>query len=116
MPRSDRYRRCIVVEGNANTTSNNDERDDLHLRLLPRRYRPMSTNPSPPSPSISDSESIEEEEGLPTSVHRNEDGNALAISIVLSPDQIDALDVPESADTVRPVVKDGVLHLEPAEG
>lgn len=77
----------------------------------------MSTNPSTPTAeALPDGETVDEEKGLPTSVHRNEDGAALAISIVLSPDQIRALGVPESADTVLPVVKDGVLHIEPAEG
>jgi hypothetical protein len=57
----------------------------------------------------------EETEGLPAPVHRNEDGDPLAISVVLSPDQIDGLSIPDNSDTVRPVVRDGTLHIEPAD-
>lgn len=53
-------------------------------------------------------------EGLSAPMHRNDDGDALALSIVLSPDQIDALDIDDSTDTVRPVVRNGTIHIEPA--
>jgi hypothetical protein len=35
-------------------------------------------------------------------------------SDVLSPDQIDALDIDDSADNVRPVVRNGTIHIESA--
>jgi hypothetical protein len=47
-------------------------------------------------------------------MHRNDDGDPLALSIVLSPDQIDALDIDDSADNVRPVVRNGTIHIESA--
>jgi len=80
----------------------------------------MSTKPSA-NTSTSEperdnpSEDEEETEGLPAPVHRNEDGDPLAISVVLSPDQIDRISIPDNSDTVRPVVRDGTLHIEPAD-
>ncbi|WP_312908178.1 hypothetical protein [Natronosalvus caseinilyticus] len=58
--------------------------------------------------------SNDEIEGLSAPMHRNDDGDALALSIVLSPDQIAALDIGDSVDTVRPVVRNGSIHIEPA--
>lgn len=56
-----------------------------------------------------------ETEGLSAPMHRNDDGDPLALSLVLSPDQIAALDIDDSADTVRPVVRNGTIHIKVAD-
>lgn len=65
------------------------------------------------TPDHSEDPSEDEPEGLSAPMHRNNDGDPLALSIVLSPTQIDALDIDDSADNVRPVVRNGTIHIEP---
>lgn len=77
----------------------------------------MSTDASTASataPEHSEDPSDDDPEGLSAPMHRNDDGDPLALSIVLSPDQIGALDIDDSADNVRPVVRNGTIHIEPA--
>lgn len=72
-----------------------------------------STSPAN-APEHNEDPSDDDPEGLSAPMHRNDDGDPLALSIVLSPDQIADLDIDDSADSVRPVVRDGLIHIEPA--
>lgn len=48
-------------------------------------------------------------------IHRGDDGEPLAVVITLGPDEIATCDLPLGTRFVQPVVRNGMVHIEPAD-
>lgn len=103
-------------QGNATTTSNNDDQDDLHLHSRSCGGYRMSTTESTAhadAPDRDNSNTTEDPDREPATVGHTSDGDLQGVAVFLTGDDLRKLGMSRDVTAVVPRVFNGAILLEP---